>query len=331
MGWVLDSLHRTLGPSWDTRVEGDLLTVLHHDRSEHYLPPRRSLSFSDLLDVLERSFAAHDVPRARPLPLRWGRDTDLTVSAVQALDPLIKDGQDWVYRSGFLPQPVVRLTGQRDGHGDLRDGFLTSFVNISHIQPIKRHDEFSEVIDIWLSVLSDLGLHAKHLSLFGRLKTWRRDSVQGITLRFGHLDLTLGDVNLLWNADQPDRMAVDLGSGLERLAWARSRTDWKDLVFGPFADAAPPATLDAIRTATLLLGHGIRPGGRGAGGTTRRMINTIAPESAPLGVDAMVRFSHRYWHPIAPLHLEWPAIASAIEEEQSRRLRSSCQTAPAPS
>ncbi|MFC9693292.1 hypothetical protein ACFTSF_32385 [Kribbella sp. NPDC056951] len=292
--------------------------IVHRDHSEYYSPPRRALPFSELVDVLETSFAAHGVPRARPLPLRWGRDTDLTVSAVQALDPLIKDGRDWVYRSGFLPQPVVRLTGQRDDGGQLRDGFLTSFVNISHIQPIRRHDEFSEVIDIWLSVLARVGLHARHLSLFGRLTTWQRASVRGVTLRFRHLDLTLGDVNLLWNADQPHRMAVDLGSGLERLAWARSRANWNDLVFGPFADAAPPATLDAIRTATLLLGHGIRPGPRGAGGTTRRMIGTISPESAPLGVDAMVRFSHRYWHSIAPLRLEWPATASAIEDERSR-------------
>ncbi|WP_206686256.1 hypothetical protein [Kribbella qitaiheensis] len=259
-GWIPDSLRRTLGARWDIRLEGDLLTALHRDHSDHYTPPRRSLAFADLLDVLESNFAMHGVPRARPLPLRWGRDTDLTVSAVQALDPFLKDGQDRVYRSGFLPQPVVRLTGQRDDHGELRDGFLTSFVNISHIQPITHHDEFAEAIDIWLSVLSRLGMHARHITIYGHLKIWQRDQVQGITLRFRHLDLTVGDINLLWNANQPQRMAVDLGSGLERLAWARSRSDWKDLVFGPFATAAPLATLDAIRTTTLLLGHGIRPG-----------------------------------------------------------------------
>jgi hypothetical protein len=316
--WIPDSLRRILGPRWNIHLEGDLLTALHNDRSDHYTPPRRSLTFADLLDVLESNFAMHGVPRARPLPLRWGRDTDLTVSAVQALDPLLKDGQERVYRSGYLPQPVVRLTGQRDYRGELRDGFLTSFVNVSHLQPIRHHDEFSGVVDIWLSVLSRLGLHARHIALYGHLRTWQRDQVHGVTLRFRHLDLTLGDINLLWNVNQPQRMAVDLGSGLERLAWARSCSNWKDLVFGPFANAAPPATLDAIRTATLLLGHGIRPGPRGAAGTTRRIINSIAPDSAPLGLDAMVRFSHLYWQRLSPLALEWPAIASAIEDERSR-------------
>lgn len=318
VGWIPDSLRRVLGPKWNIRLEADLLTALHSDRSDHYTPPRRSLTFADFLDVLESSFAIHGVPRARPLPLRWGRDTDLTVSAVQALDPFLKEGQERIYRSGYLPQPVVRLTGQRDNRGELRDGFLTSFVNVSHIQPIRHDDEFPGVIDIWLSVLSRLGLHARHITIYGHLKTWQRDQVHGVTLRFKHLDLTLGDINLLWNVNQPQRMAVDLGSGLERLAWARSRSNWKDLVFGPFANAAPSATLDAIRTATLLLGHGIRPGPRGAAGTTRRIINTIAPDSAPLGLDAMVRFSHHYWQRLSPLALEWPAIASAIEDERYR-------------
>ncbi|GAA2840757.1 hypothetical protein [Kribbella solani] len=237
------------------------------------------------------------------------------MSAIQALDPFLKDGQDRFYRSGFLPQPVVRLTGQRDDRGELRDGFLTSFVNVSHIQPIKHHDEFADVINLWLSVLSRLGMHARHITICGHLTVWQRDQVRGTTPRFKHLDMTLGDVNLLWNVDQPQRMAVDLGSGLERLAWTRSRSNWKDLVFGPFANAAPPATLDAIRTATLLLGHGIRPGPRGAAGTTRRIINTV---SAPLGLDPTVRFSHSYWQRLSPLALEWPAIASAIEDERIR-------------
>jgi len=57
--------------------------------------------------------------------LAMGRETDLTISAVQALAPYIKPPQPYVYRESFLPQPVVRLTGERDEHGQLRDGFLT--------------------------------------------------------------------------------------------------------------------------------------------------------------------------------------------------------------
>ncbi|MER5849331.1 hypothetical protein ABT126_20305 [Streptomyces sp. NPDC002012] len=251
------------------------------------------------------------------MPLRWGRETELTISAVQALDPFLKDGRPLPYRSGFLAQPVVRFTGQRDVEGELRDGFLTSFVNVSRVQPIQRLDEYGAILDGWLSVLSQLGFHARHISVHGKLSTWKRHQVAGVTLRFNHLDLSLGDIVLLWNVTNPARMAVDLGTGLERLAWARTRLEWKDLVFGRFASLAPPPTLDAVRTATLLLAHGIRPAARGAGGITRRVIGTVDPGVARLGVSSLVRSSYRYWQLFGELNAPWPAVAVAIEEELS--------------
>lgn len=264
---------------------------------------------------LKAGFAAQGVPQDSCLPVRWGRETELTISAVQALDPLLKDGRPVTHRSGFLPQPVVRFTGQRDASGGLREGFLTSFVNVSRVQPIQCIDEYGGILDGWLSVLSRLGFHARHISINGKLATWRRRQVEGITLRFNHLDLPLGDIVLLWNANNPARMAVDLGTGLERLAWARTRLRWRDLVFGRFASLATPPTLDAVRTATLLLAHGVRPAARGAGGITRRMIGTIDPGAARLGVSSLVRASYRYWRLFGEPNVPWPAVTMALEEE----------------
>ncbi|MER6088589.1 hypothetical protein [Streptomyces bluensis] len=268
---------------------------------------------------MEEAFAARGVPRDACIPLRWGRETELAISAVQALDPFLKDGSAVTYRSGFLPQPVVRFTGERNREGELLDGYLTSFVNVSRVQPIQSINEYADVLDDWLYVVSRLGFHARHISFYGQLKTWRRRQVAGVTLMFRHLDITLGDVVLLWNAENPQRMAVDLGTGLERLAWARTLRNWDDLIFGPLAGAAPRSALDAIRTATLLLGNGITPAARGAGGITRRVLGTLAPGSVGLGVSTAVRASHRYWSTIAPLRTPWPVIAAGIEQELTRR------------
>ncbi|RDG34790.1 hypothetical protein DVH02_28750 [Streptomyces corynorhini] len=240
------------------------------------------------------------------------------MSAVQALDPLLKEGRSETYRRGFIPQPVVRFTGQRTESGELRDGFLTSFVNVSCVQPIDDIAEYGAIVDSWLSILSQLGFHARHISIYGRVAVWQRRQVKGITLRFRHVGLTLGDVVLLWHTDHPQRMAVDLGTSLERLAWARTLGSWNELVFGPLAGAAPPPALDAIRTATLLLGNGITPAARGAGGITRRVIGTLPPELVRLGVSAAVRSSHQYWTTVAALPAPWPAVASSIEHECSR-------------
>lgn len=197
----------------------------------------------------------------------------------------------------------------------MKDGFLTSFVNISRVQRVGDLHEYGAILDGWLTILSQLGFHARHLSINGSLSSWRRRQVEGITLRFRHLDRTLGDIVLLWNTEHPERLAVDLGSGLERLAWARTQERWHQLIYGSFTGAAPPTTLDAIRTATLLLGHGITPASRGAGGITRRVIGAIDRDAARLGVGALVREMYGYWSLFGVLRAPWPEIARAIEKE----------------
>lgn len=306
-------LRRTLGARWNITINGTRITVQHADRGTPYRPPRRHLGWSDLLARIEEGFAAQGVPRDQCLPLRWGRDTDLTISAVQALDPLLKDGKPLTYRRGFIPQPVARFTAERDVNGDLRDGFLTSFVNISRVEPITGVDDYVDALDGWLSVLSRIGLHARHVTLSGDLREWRRSEVSGITLKFHHLGDELGDIVLLWNARNPEFPAIDLGAGLERLAWVRSRNRWKEVVHGHYADCAPPAALDALRTATLLLGHGITPAARGAGAATRRSLAAIPGRLAPFGVSAIVRAYHRFWSTMMRLPAGWPEVTQLIE------------------
>ncbi|MFJ2813727.1 MULTISPECIES: hypothetical protein [unclassified Streptomyces] len=316
---IPDLLRKALGAHWEFSVDGDALEIKHPHRGSPYQPPRRSPSWAELFGTLEDGFAAQGIPRDACLPLRWGRETELIISAVQALDPFLKEGRLGTYRRGFIPQPVVRFTGQRTASGELCDGFLTSFVNVSCVQPIDSISEYGAVLDSWLSVLSQLGFHARHISIYGRLAVWQRRQVMGITLRFRHLDLTLGDIVLLWNADNPQRLAVDLGTSLERLAWARTLRSWNELIFGPLAGAASPSTLDALRTATLLLGNGITPAARGAGGITRRVLGSLPPESMRLGVSTVVRSAHEYWTTIAALPAPWPVVVSSIEQEFGRR------------
>ncbi len=307
-----------LGPHWEVETEGTQLLVRHVHRYTPFVPARRPLPWEVLLAKIENAYAAQGVERAGCLPLRWGQDTDLVVSAVQALDPLLKDGIDLTHRQGFLPQPVVRFTGRRDTRGRLLDGFLTSFVNVSHVSPINDVTEYTEAFDGWLSVLSRVGLHARHVTLSGDLKVWHRREVAGITLRFHHAGIGLGDLVLLWNKDDPRRMAVDLGSGLERLAWARIRQPWSELVHGRFSHHANSGTLDAVRSATLLLGHGIAPSSQGAGAAVRRLTQSIPPATAPFGLSSLCRAYHRYWETFAPMKLGWPQVTTLLEREVSR-------------
>lgn len=315
---LVSALQRILGPSWEISVSGATLAVEHRDRGTPYCPPRNTPSWTDLLDDLAEGFSSQGIARDECLPLRWGRDTELTISAIQALDPLLKDGRAVTHRQGFIPQPVVRLNANREPSGNLSAGHLTSFVNTSCVLPISAVEEYATMFDAWLSVLSRLGLHARHISLYGDLSVWRRREVEGITLRFRHLDRTFGDQVLLWNAANPDRLAVDLGTGLEQLAWTRTDQSWEQLVFTDLMNAAPPPLLDAVRTATLLIGSGIRPASHGPGSITRRVLAPLRQKGVGLGVSAAVRRFDHFWSTVTTMSTPWPNIGSTIEDECAR-------------
>jgi hypothetical protein len=307
------ALRRALNDRWEFTTDGGQLHIQHRDRGTPYRPPRRAPDWAELLDRLESAFAGHGVPRAPALPLRWRRETDLTISAIQALDPYLKHRQPYVYRSGYLPQPVVRFTGKRDAAGHLEDGFLTSFVNVSRVEPIKTIDDHAAIFDSWIGVLSRLGLHARHLELFGSLRIWQRPPVEGITLRYRHAGQELGDIVLLWNAEDPSYMATDLGTGLERLRWIISRGSWLELVHGHQAKLADPDVLDAVRTLVLLIGSGIAPAARGPGNAIRRLLRLISSGAVSLGLINAVREFHNYWAPAASTLTTWPDVALRIE------------------
>jgi hypothetical protein len=164
-------------------------------------------------------------------------------------------------------------------------------------------------------VLSRLGLHARHIDLRGRLTTWRRDTVEGMTLRFRHAGLELGDIVLIWNADDPSFLASDLGTGLERLRWVITRRRWADAVFGSSTDAAGLVELDSLRTAVLLVGAGVLPAARGPGNATRKILRGVPRLPATVGLSAAVRAAHRFWSLTTANLLPWPEITRRIESE----------------
>jgi hypothetical protein len=311
---LLAALRETF-PRWDCSLDDGCVVVSYRTCPVAYRPPRRSPSWADLLTTMSDACTSHGIGHAEPLPLCGIGDAELTFSAVQALDPYIKRCQPHVYRQGFLPQPAVRFTGQRDQQGTLLPGFATSFVNTSVVQPIDSVAEHAGLIDAWIGVLSRIGFHARHLTITGRLASWQRPPVAGITLRFSHEDIPLGDAVLLWNRDDPSRLATDIGSGLERLAWALTRRSWPETVYGPLAAQADTATLDAVRTATLIVGTGILPGPRGPGSLIRRLLRQVPDGTGPLGLSRVVRWAHEYWSQTAPLPVPWPQICQILDTE----------------
>jgi hypothetical protein len=306
-------VHRFAG-RWDIDEFGDEFRMTR--RGPAGSAPRRGRAPLELVTGLGEALGRAGLITGQPLlPLRWRRDTDLTISAVQALDPWLKDGQPHVWREGYLPQPVVRSSGLSRTGDPLPDGFLTSFVNISYIQRIGAVATHAELLDHWIGALSAVGLHAGRLTIRGGLRVWHRETVSGITLFLDCDGRELGDAVLLWNTDRPDHLGSDLGSGLERLSWVLGEQPWARAAFGDLVDWHDVTLLDATRTATLLLMSGLRPQGRGAGGTLRAMARRIDPAVAVSGLGRLVRAHHRHWAELGVPGPSWPIVASALEDE----------------
>ncbi len=312
---LMTALQRTLGLRWAFCSDGNRLCIRHQAWGTPYRPPRRLVSWEEMLVILASTFTEHGIPQAPALPLRWNRETDFTISAIQALDPYLKRCSPYTYRQGYLPQPVVRFTGQRDRSGRLADGFLTAFVNVSCVLPIRDASEHVRILDTWLTVLSRLGLHARHLEIHGAAIPWQRREIRGITLRIAHDGLEIGDIVLLWNESNPSFMATDLGSGLERLRWAITRRAWPSVVHGSLGERVDPFALDIVRAATLIAGNGILPSDSGPGNALRRLARSIPAPSAALGLSAAVRSAYAYWLLTSPMQLPWPEVCQILDRE----------------
>ncbi|WP_157631613.1 hypothetical protein [Catelliglobosispora koreensis] len=295
---------------------------MHHRSKAAPSLRRRCPSPHQIASTMRESLQHSGLLTGAPLlPLRWNRDTDLTISAVQALDPWLKDARPIVWREGFLAQPVVRFTGERDASGNLAEGFLTAFTNLSYVQRIAHPRQLADLLDSWFTALSAVGLHAGRLTVQGSLQTWHRPPVSGITLFFEADGVGLGDAVLLWNSQQPTFMAADIGSGLERLRWAISGQAWPEAAFGQECAYYESPLLDAIRTAVLMLMSGIRPAHRGPGAALRGVARAIEPNLARTGLSRVVRAQCAYWRGLGVTGMAWPAITSALEDEVLRHPR----------
>lgn len=318
---LLDALTRRFERRWQLNFDGFQLTM--RPRMPWQGRPQRSpLRPAQIVEAMAAVLSASGIPRPLLLPLRWGRDTDLVISAVQALDPWLKDGVERVWREGFLPQPVVRFTGERDGSGQLVDGFLTAFVNLSCVVRIDGPTRHVELLDLWIEALSAVGLHAGRLEIVGDLAVWSRGPVSGLTLHITAGGLGFADSVLLWHAADPTHMATDLGSGLERLRWRLSGRSWAETVFGDQAGQFSVDLLDAVRAGTLLAMAGIRPTASGPGGALRRIAQRIPAEMAASGLGRLVAAQRRYWSNVGMCGPDWPQLAGVLEREVLRQANS---------
>jgi hypothetical protein len=171
------------------------------------------------------------------------------------------------------------------------------------------------LIDTWISILSRIGFHAQHLTISGNLTVWHRGPVSGITLKVDHCGQELGDAVLLWNTADPAKLATDIGAGLERSIWLLTDQTWEQAVYGTSTQHVDVRFLDAVRTATLAVGNGVRLTARGPGSAIRRLLHSEATSVHGLGLSRIVRWAHGYWSKFQLLPVPWHEVCRVLDTE----------------
>lgn len=211
------------------------------------------------------------------------RQTDLVVSALQYLDPIVHGGAALVDGPVVLSQPCVRW--QFLAEAAAGTGTFSSFVNLSSLQigPPNLDERIGDHLEIWLDALSAYGIHARRLTValtdeecaFGPYRGRRADiNCRGVEI---------GEANWYFAVDDVlgrELSVLDFGFAFERMAWAAGPgEDWPSLFCSAPHAARTPGGLfvDRIRTLALAGAYGLAPGSRGP----RRYIRQIARDLVP--------------------------------------------------
>jgi len=233
-------------------------------------------------------------------PLRIANDsgrTDLVIAGVQALDPVIHQGMDVPHERMVIAQPSVRMKFLElvPNH----EGTSTSFVNVCTEMMGQGIEAHFDAIDLWLSVLSKLGMNMRDFVLMQRVKerNWGTGSFETLELFFLYGDLELGDAAHMHipRMGQQSLEVSDIGFGLERIVWALNKLPSYFDALIPMSILRTKQEHDTYRTLALLALSGVTASNKGAGLQLRRLCGVIAQKHYdPLGLQLIGSYFD-YW------------------------------------
>jgi len=238
---------------------------------------KKTLSPQRLGSKISSHFISQGYQVAARLPIvNQTGSTLFTGTCGQVFDNAIFNEQEYKSSPLLAIQPVIRLQG-KDLVG-VTDGFSTSFVNIASEQMGASKEQHLQNLNTWLDSLSESGIYMGTISLVPVVGTpdWGGIKPTGLTLRINYLGLELGVSNYFPAIRQDSRDTLkmsDISFGLERLAWALSKTPSYFDVLGPLDRSAVEEyrKMDRIRTITLMLASHVTPSNKDRGSKLRSL------------------------------------------------------------
>ncbi|MGW0651781.1 hypothetical protein ACWD4T_23685 [Streptomyces umbrinus] len=233
------------------------------------------------------------------------RDTDLVVSALQYLDPVVHNGFPAPKGIQILAQPCVRWRHLREA-GRVQ-GVSSSFINLSSLE-VGGGDlvgRIPEHLDLWFDLLSAAGLHAGSATIALCDEDCAYGPYRGRRVDLNCDGIELGEINWYHTVDgvQDGRgrpaTVIDCGFAFERISWAADRRDSYHARLTPlhFSRVQGGEILnDRCRTLALLALSGIKPGSRGPRRYARKLADELSASFlAGVNVPGWLEHAAHYW------------------------------------
>lgn len=288
--------------------------------------PKSYLEFGACITRLREFFKELGYPVQPPIAVVRSNERTLFAStAGQVYDDLIYGtvAKNEPQRCVVL-QPVIRLQGI--GLVGSMEGISNSFVHAATEAWNVSADEHFGVFDHWLDFFSSLGLHVGGLCLKVKQaeNDWAGRTVISEMIKINYGGLEVGVANLFLNIPQANNaMATlsDVGVGAERLEWAVNKSPSYFDGIGPLSCIIlERVTLDAIRTATLMVASGVVPDHKNQGSKLRALIGLVADYAQRVNLYELVRYYHGQWASLIDLPVSREHTYLVIWQEVNRTL-----------
>jgi hypothetical protein len=232
-----------------------------------------------------------------------GDTTFFTTAGVQYIETFLKRDKKLKKEKFMVAQPVIRSQFM----DKVKEGVSTSFINFSIESLDSNPDEFIELSKKFIQLVISQGIDVNKIKfqIEELPDQWgdRKFNKTVLTLYFN--DIEIGECVYIHGYPVTESKKIDIidiGFGVERLNWGIGNnknyfSDFDKFYSNKFDSNEVAASIDCIRTATLIAAEGVKPSNHDHGYRLRQLLKrfVIRNQKTKFDLSELVSISYDYW------------------------------------
>lgn len=262
----------------------------------------QTLDLNESKDV-ERFFEGFE--RLEPEPVRrpLGESTVFTTAGVQRVESMLREHAEIAEKKFLVAQPVIR-SQYMDA---VKEGFSTSFVDVSIEHVNATMGDFFEIYKLLLALLINQGIPLRDIRVTISESTdqWGKKKVTKNTITFyvGQVEVSECVYIPDYSLDDGAKIAIADGCfGMERFCWGTGKHSFYYQDFDQFYTSDHDrndisGVIDAVRTGVLIAREGVVPSHKDPGYRLRQCMTRffLRNRLIKLDIEKLVSIAVDYW------------------------------------